>query len=340
MWRRELVKSENILFFVIRRFLTSYRVGILVEGSRMACDWPESQCKMTFKGMYELDRHKRTQHERTTSYACPVLGCHRDTSHPFFRNDKLKTHVIKMHSEEDSFACPVAACGFILPPDILSIHISKHGVQEISESRAAFSVVSWLWPHTNRPGSGRHWRKCPLSDCEITSPSPHELLRHLARHNQQQRLSEECALFAAGYNAATLGVICPICRLEVPSHDEFKSHMERTHLVTDATHFQAWGEYFEKRGGYCNASVIPSSRSWSIVLAKSTRLACPACDFEMTIEPVKPLKRYWVSHHLRCLVSLETLRPYRRDIIKLWPEFEEHAVFDDIVPGGVDPVEC
>lgn len=299
--------------------------GIL-RPHRLSCDWPGSRCKLTFKRRYELDRHKRTQHERRQSYPCPALGCNRQGSKAFYRNDKLKHHVRIVHTDDDSFACPVKGCQFYLPPDLLALHLWNHGTTNICKT--AFSVISWLWQLEELNREGRRRRICPLRDCLEVLSEPASLARHLLRHNQQMRLHESSSILNAGFSVVTLGIICPVCKLETASHLDFIHHVEASHLITDIVHFKAWEKYFSELGGVYPLSDIPACASWWIRVTETTRLACPSCNFKRDL--ARP-GLHEISHHFDLLVPPESLRPYRRAILKLWPEFEQHEIFEDVL---------
>jgi len=106
--------------------------------------------------------------------------------------------------------------------------------------------------------------------------------------------------------------------------------MEQSHLVTDSKHFNAWLEYLGKFGVTFGLSEIRVCGSWLVPVSGMVELACPECDFRT--EFCGHGSYFAMSHHLDLLVPLESLRPYRRRILKVWPEFEQHWVFEDIYP--------
>jgi hypothetical protein len=299
---------------------------------RLSCDWPGNSCKTTFKGTYELGRHKRTKHEKNQPYFCPVLGCSRQTSKPYYRTDKLNDHINSIHSSkatDDFFACPVDQCPIYLPRDLLGLHLSKHVRPQGRISKASQSMLPWLHEIREFERQDRRRRSCPSQRCNKVLSDPASLVDHLARHSQETRHQEQDRVRKAGYDALTLEVLCPLCGTRKKSHEEMIWHIEQVHIVADRRHFEAWFDYFKQRGGMYPSSGMYSCGEWWIKVAEDTHLECPACDFQIDVQA----NRYTRDpHHHDFITPSIELFEQRRAILQIWPEFEEHQVFADLSP--------
>jgi hypothetical protein len=169
-----------------------------------------------FKRRAELQRHELKHKPDRQAYPCTAVGCNRIGARAFYREDKLKDHMLAGHDENTLFACSSAAnrlCKIVLPRDVMGIH-------------------SW-------PNSLNNFRVCPIPRCSFrvytrwkTSPLD-DLQNHLrAKHDAKGRANCSDLISAKGYLPATVDVVCPMCceQATFRTHVEFYRHFSKYHF--------------------------------------------------------------------------------------------------------------
>lgn len=92
----------------------------------LTCDQAGCDYQRTFRGQWELQRHKKNKHTDRKPFWCPVVRCNKGGQTPsFFRSDKLTDHIRKAHRGQDATViCPDVGCATIgLELDLLSVHV-------------------------------------------------------------------------------------------------------------------------------------------------------------------------------------------------------------------------
>lgn len=137
------------------------------------------------------------KHRKEWTYNCIANGCDRRVEGGFYRLDKLKDHTRTAHDVDTLFHCPEAYCGVgSLTRDVMELHCAQHWSSESDEVR--------MW-------CALHAHACPLQGCKEKPVTPTELLQHLRTHVEQERTAQSAAIAAAGYDAITCEVVCPMC---------------------------------------------------------------------------------------------------------------------------------
>lgn len=271
------------------------------DSTRLRCDYHGCTSKRTFRRKYELQRHM-TKHTGTR-VSCFFSDCHKS----FYRQDKLKDHVRKHHIDDSELvACPRPSCDFgPVEWDLLNLHLRNHSCWTIIELVAIQLTKE---------------RHCPVTSCnQVVDISG--LRKHLDSHNAADLRGCQNALLECGYDSNTLNIICPVCRHQFVKRNDWIDHLTNDHLVTDSVHYQTICAQFESIKGY------PWKR-WSVEYSYADKsIHCNHCSG--TIHSTRFVK---FEHHISLLRDPEEIRPYRRAILALWPEFGTHPVFDDVLP--------
>jgi len=316
-------------------------------GLSLTCGYERCDYQGTFQRPYELDRHIRLKHQQAGSFVCPFRGCFRGSSRSkFARGDKLTAHIRSAHHHQlDSMIqCPVKGCS--KPPlefDLLGIHIrrahSPKGLINYTELERALMNAA----------SSAYWR-CPVQRCckmmGIASVSTH-MLSHshhdlelvagdalLQGHRFVRQASTSLVQPAVngGRPAAPLPpivaiqVICPVCNIACDDHASFVLHLNEIHLVRseEKEHYHLWRNGVTTYVPGCSET----SRAWTSWRANryAGKLICNACK----IPGCSKQDRYDLGHHLSMQIDVEDIRPYCRGILKMYPDFYSHPVFNDI----------
>lgn len=269
-----------------------------------------------FKRKYELDRHMK-KHRKEKTYGCTAHGSGRRGHKTFYRLDKLNDHINSAHDEQTRFTCPAPGCRIDqLTKDSMKVHCSKH-TRFIEDTAVSDSLRMWYRLEV---------LPCPMQSCHKIYWSPGHLLEHLRTHTEEERTAQSAAIAAAGYDAITCEVVCPMCDRRCLDHHAFADHLEVNHLLNDGECLLQWKgclappERDESRNVWEKWYCCHGKKGESVI-------TCPTCG-----------SFFWVGrwnemdHYLTFLTPNEQIYPYRREILRLLPEFQTHPVFDDLRP--------
>ena len=283
------------------------------DSSALKCDFPGCHSRATFKRKYELQRHMR-KHERKEMYPCPAIDCDRKGSRSFYRVDKLAHHLRTRHGDNDSYLCPLAGC--------LTNPVSFDGIKLHARShfRENNSVVETLRRIPARQ------RQCMLKNC-LKRLDISEMQSHLLGHTMNERLQDAAVIRQMGYDTETVKVICPLCKLLLHNHGEFAAHLQSVHLTTDSPHLVEFRKSLDNVVYDCERNVIWCPW-WVRYGCEDTVkfMVCPTCGQPASTQG--PVER--INHHLQLLTDQDEVHPYRLDILRLYPDFGTHPVFDDV----------
>ena len=241
-------------------------------------------------------------------YPCPTIYCDRKGLRSFYRADKLVHHLRTGHGDDDSYLCPLAGC--LTHPmsfDEIKLHARSH-------QRQCNSVVETL---QNIPSSQS---QCMLKNC-LKRLRILGMQSHLLDHTINQRLEEAAVIQQMGYDAETVKVICPLCKLLLHNHGDFAAHLQSVHLTTDSAHLAKFQEYVA-RFTFMDVMWYPWKVWHDYDTVKS--MVCPTCGQPASTQVDM------IDHHLQLLPDQNGVRPYRWDILRLCPDFGAHPVFDDV----------
>lgn len=130
------------------------------------------------------------------------------------------------------------------------------------------------------------------------------------------------ALLDAGFEPISAWVICPICQQKLPSTEDFAHHPEHNHIYTG-------GDHLRRLQGSFTAHDLPYTgfNTWK-------RESLPDSQYirQIQLDCCTELRSERLTHHIKLLRTTECLHMHRLAILKLWPEFGYHPVFDDLKP--------
>jgi hypothetical protein len=309
----------------------------------LACSVPGCKHEGVFTRQYELDRHVTTKHSDHKPYHCGAINCFNKTlPWTFSRSDKLADHIRAKHHREVLFAdCPADSCN-IGPRTLeaLAVHIRIAHPALQGEARAILSVAL-----------GKK-RKCPWWQCakQISSDA---FMAHLGSHDPDEILAAQSSLYfeslaltngaanvaGQGRQRPAIEVVCPVCQTGSPSFEQFIEHLWTRHLFLDSTngidHFLQWKGILSHHVRQTSRANIIALLPWTVLTTREhyrdgQPFSCPRCAFF-----VNPYAARLVSaHHLTLLRPQEEivseLFPVRFQILRLYPEFASHPVFNDL----------
>lgn len=281
------------------------------EKAGIKCKWPGCRSKATFKRNYELQRHMK-KHSREQTFDCPAVNCRYRGAKGFYRADKLKDHVNAAHDDETLFTCPVIGCLSALnslPRGLLSIHIRNH----------INGACKPYWSYFAALELKSEIRACPVGKCQAKLEI-YKLGGHIHQHSEEDRVTHQATITSAGFNAINGHSICPVCEFQSSSLQDLHDHIDAVHLVLDPEHFSEWKMTISKS---ISGPLLPW-KGCDIVRAPNNPI-CPVCN--NTTPP-----GLHATHHLDLLRDSKELHRYREQILKLYPEFGSHPVFDDVMP--------
>jgi hypothetical protein len=258
----------------------------------------------------------RSRHVADQAFTCGALG--------------------SMHAHAAPFSgCPAKDCGTgPLPLDVLGAHVQRAHPHCVAEARSILNTTT------------ARRRKCPLSGCNNRLLSLDTFIVHLQRHEAEdvhaarsnwcfESLAFNFAFVSGTVDAAvtgiTIGIACPACSTITSTFEQFRLHLWSSHLLLNSSqgveHFLAWRDALTQiRGAF--SGIDPWENS---MLHHRHTIQCPQCMHSAsgssfsstglgTQHPglMKPLDQ----------IVLE-LGPVRMQILRLYPEFLTHPIFDD-----------
>ncbi|PVH95348.1 hypothetical protein DM02DRAFT_731933 [Periconia macrospinosa] len=256
------------------------------------CDFTGCKSKRSFKRVSELNRHKKI-HDRKL-FPCPAVECGRIGDRAFPREDKLRDHIVAGHDAEDRFLCliPRCACGLSFTKDIMGVH--HDGLS------SPFSTL-------------RYHRSCPFEKCperftlnrlshfpryHLVESKYSRIRTHISQeHTLESRTKFATLIHAHGYHHSTLEVLCPVC----PNQSVFQNVLD------------FYYHFLEIHCHVGDARVIADA-----------------------LQIYQQYSREWFREHnlykllRQCTDFSDEIHQNRRTILRLWPEFIEHPVWDDI----------
>ncbi|OCL15100.1 hypothetical protein AOQ84DRAFT_136847 [Glonium stellatum] len=294
------------------------------DGSALECGFPGCHSRATFERKYELQRHMK-KHERQVTYPCPAIDCDRIGLRSFYRMDKPVHHLRTGHGNNDSYRCPLEECSVgPMPIEGIALHTRDHRYTSNRMLRVFQRIP-------------RDKRQCMLKGCS-KQLSIWNMQSHLTSRTINHRMKETSVIQRMGYDAETGKIICPLCKALLCNHDRFITHLEYDHFIADPAHFSKFKESTNDMPlpgpRYSWKSWMPHSyltvlgSNWTMVGSNWTGLQGRTCPTYR--QPASSGDRPGhVDHHLQLRADLD-VRPYRWDILRLWPEFDSHPVFNDI----------
>jgi hypothetical protein len=315
----------------------------------------------SFRTNYELRRHSSVKHpksEEERQFECCAHGCQKGQSRPrFARADKLTAHIRAAHNKTSTFACPHIGCSrFTLNRLELFVHSQSHlEFQDVESNALLRAVANAVSPTFFQCPVWRCKRRVPLfrtidhlldhGDREIRSTS-----RDLDLMNYSYAPSVEGVhdILDLSWAAPFMRVFvsCPICSSKWPTHAEFESHFVEKHVQKDPQHFGIWIAHVE--GTLTSHGYIPLSASlmldeylrkaivwktWRFTLMSShavnLQLRCPVCR---TTEKIG--EDTTAVHHLSLLDHNSSFVEHRWKALALFPGLASHPVFMDLHTSG------
>lgn len=243
------------------------------------------------------------KHTRSVTYYCPVLSC----NSTFYRGDKFRNHLVKMHGDDDQATCSFPNCATgPMPLDLLRLHTQNH--RKVPKDSVCSVLNGFLVSQ----------RRCPLPSCNSTMDIS-KVHQHLTQHGSACVKENKDAIVAAGYDDQTLEPICPFCNgcNWIHASKNLFDHIQRWHLVTDRMHYQVFEQWEILK---FLEELVTAPRLWRFYFFDRYTLNCQACNESST------------DHHRSMLKDIDDIRPFRRAVLRVWPEFSAHPVFDDIMP--------
>ncbi|KAH7077337.1 hypothetical protein FB567DRAFT_535056 [Paraphoma chrysanthemicola] len=237
---------------------------------------------------------------------CDFDGC---SSGPFKRRGELTRHK-KTHGTQRMFSCTAKDCnrigsqGFVRK-DKRNDHILAGHNDETTFicSRCSLRLPRDLMGVHGYDGHGiKSYRTCPLPRCSFKvnvwgDARLDKLTVHLKeKHELKQRNNFAILLRQSGYDAQTCGVVCPIC----PGigyflkHEDFYEHFMQAHFHGTACRQMKWDK---NHSATCTHDCF-----W-----RKPEYRLPTCTF-----------------------IPDEVEQHRRTILRVWPDFTCHPVWDDI----------
>ena len=329
------------------------------ERDDLYCRYPDCKRKKPFTKKSDLKRHITAKHKRTKQYFCPVLGCFKGQSRTAFATgDGLLNHVRSVHSETALAECPCEGCtSSTLQLDLLAMHIIKvHGTNH-DWYLSLRSVLSKL-----ENGIARAVVNAMTGDfhpCPLCRKLFHigELMSHVRSHDQKELTERQQELAARNLylindrdlhvsstalaqqtaqpnyrsTVVDIKIRCPACGAANKDHGAFADHMVASHLISEreTAHFENWKRHAtESKFRTYDSDMYPIS-CWLSRSGRSQVVQCPSCTWSKMVGPYG-----YVDHHFS-MFSGDELKPYRQEILRLYPAFALDecwsVVWDDLV---------
>jgi hypothetical protein len=296
----------------------------------LTCSVPGCKHEGVFTRQYELDRHVTTKHSDHKPYHCGAINCFNKTlPWTFSRSDKLADHIRAKHHREVLFAdCPAESCN-IGPRTLeaLAVHIRIAHPALQGEARAILSVAL-----------GKK-RRCPWWQCAKHIHCD-AFMAHLGSHDPEEILAAQSSLYFEGL-ALTNGTPDATEHGQIGSHgfEQFVEHFWTRHLFLDSMngvdHFLRWKSTLKHHVYQTSGASIITLLPWAVLgtrwsYRETQPFGCPRCAFSVNYYPGRLVS----DHHLDLLRPQEEvvaeLFPVRFQILRLYPEFASHPVFNDL----------
>lgn len=311
--------------------------------------------EVTFSRKSDLRRHQRSQHshESVKPFVCNAQGCFRkQLPWSFARSDKLTSHIKAEHKSDTIFSiCSISGCSFgPCTLEVLGVHI-RHLHPDHEYGRAILNATSCKT------------LRCPLWQCgkNVTAK---KLSGHVSGHSAEEVQADLLNVRSEGLvvefaptdkyassakSSMTIRVLCPVCNKANDNVEHFVDHLWADHLfaVGGAEHFNAWKADWASKVHSLSRSAILKCLPWGrpapwSALGNKYDFRCPSCPFIVSdsvyprygrFEQITRERDAISSHHLSLLrpesVVVKELYPYRMQILRFYPEFVSHPVFDD-----------
>jgi hypothetical protein len=236
-----------------------------------------------------------TKHGSVPKEKCPLEFCERY----FDRYDKLRHHLKTVHLDTEDAICPMSQCSMRVPFTLMWDHTISHGRSWTDD------VGRKAW----RDHNVSSFRSCPIPSCEHNAKKlqANELQKHLRQHAKQERDNNFEAILAAGYDPVSDKVVCPVCKTRLPALQDFETHFQNEHVFENA--------YY--------AQVLANGNKWDFDLHFKFWRTKPVSDWlaeHMDVEP---------GAHIPYLRPYDEYAQHRWAILKLWPYFRNHPLFDE-----------
>jgi hypothetical protein len=191
------------------------------------------------------------------------------------------------------------------------------------------------------------YRRCPLWRCaSIVHLS--DLIDHLSHRATWELQDSAAELRLEGYTVINdtckceaqaclcpttrIGINCPMCADILQTHESLRDHIDGEHLVVEheKAHFQVWRQHAIGSSDFSQSTGSRHWlhwREWERLKSKMT-IWCPrtSCGyFTMRNTSSK------IDHQKSMLVAPAAIRPFHQAILKLYPDFITHPVWDDLV---------
>jgi hypothetical protein len=294
--------------------------------ARLSCDYPSCKSKKTYRGRWELNRH-RLSHDQASHLHCPVIGCSRTGRKPFSRVDKLRAHM-RGHGETALVRCPNDGCNISpLPFNLMNVHLMSR--------RYSLSHLDKVLPgQLNYRGDlFRFWhdlsngRICPLSPCYKQLQDTTALREHLrTSHHERDRISQRSVVVEAGINPISCHFICPVCKEDFADDKEFKAHVFG-HLV-NVEHLISFANQINP---HVAAAEYPYLDPYGKIFGENwvNSLRCETCPFSSP--GGWSLKwRVLLNGHSGLMLADEKVVQFRAELLRILPTMGFHSVFDDL----------
>ncbi|KAF2438323.1 hypothetical protein P171DRAFT_490991 [Karstenula rhodostoma CBS 690.94] len=263
------------------------------------CEHPGCSYLGTFNRKYDLQRHM-TKHSNLQKGKCPLEFCERH----FDRYDKLREHLRKAHADTEEAICPNSQCNMRVPFMLLDYHVNIHYSSSTTVVEKACG------------GRLSDLRSCPIASCEYNTKKLliEELQEHIRQHTTKDRDKSSGAILAAGYDPANGNVICPVCKTRFCAMEDFYFHLQNEHIF--------------KNGYYAQNIAETWHMIWHITRYVLWRT-------EPVSGEVARLFRVQPEAHISQLRPHHEYAQHRLAILRLWPDFHEHPLFDEFTKASV-----
>lgn len=236
-----------------------------------------------------------------------MLYVHMKKAHAPTQWDRLSSeHAAVYHAVSPAYRqCLLWKCRKSLPLTDFTTHVKLHCQDDLMAIAAALDAENYVLVKANCPHSGGNpgVNATPSLSC----PCPFQALR----------------------------IRCPVCTVLCEDTAAFTTHLDE-HIIRPEhlNHFQTWRTHAQAKDVWQKSEQFSALIPWN--LRKDVEFDCPSCAEHWSIIKYRP--RVGEDHHLQLLAPSEELKPYRRQILRLYPDFIESPVWDDLAQplGGIE----